>query len=114
MPSPTPLNIAYPWTRNLLIANTPMSLIAVASLAFAVSRAGGFGFLAAGTDVTDLKRELQEVADLVAQEPLSGSSPDPLSMELGFISWGRRVGDSDREPEGTYTRCGVILCSRGE
>ena len=82
------LNTAYPWTRSPLIANGPMRLIALAPLAFAVSQAGGLGFLAAGTDTTGLRKELQTVADLVAQEPFPGSSLDPLPIGVGFINWG--------------------------
>lgn len=84
----TTLNTAYPWTRSPLIANAPMRLIALAPLAFAVSQAGGFGWLAAGTDVTDLKKELQTVADQVAQNPVPGSSSDSLPIGVGFINWG--------------------------
>ena len=65
-----------------------MRLIALAPLAFAVSQAGGMGFLAAGTDVSDLRSELQKVADLVAQNPIPGSSPDCLPIGVGFINWG--------------------------
>ena len=88
MAYPTPLNIAYPWTQSPLIVGAPMRLIALAPLAFAVSKAGGLGFLAAGTDVTDLKGQLQEVSDLLAQTPFPGSSLDPLPIGVGFINWG--------------------------
>lgn len=88
MTSTTPLNKAYPWTQSPLIARAPMRLISLAPLAFAVSKAGGLGFLAAGTDVTNLKKELQEVADLLAQSPFPGSSPDPLPIGVGFINFG--------------------------
>lgn len=82
-----PLNAAYPWTRSPFIANGPMRLIALAPLAFSVSQAGGMGFLAAGTDVTDLKRQLQMVADLTAQTSLPGSNSDCLPIGVGFINW---------------------------
>ena len=88
MASPTLLNIAYPWAQNPLIISAPMRLIALAPLAFAVSKAGGLGFLAAGTDVTDLKSQLQVVADLVARTPFPGSSLNPLPIGVGFINWG--------------------------
>ncbi len=84
----TPLKTAYPWTRSPLIVSAPMRLISRAPLAFEVSTAGGIGFLAAGTDVTDLKRELRMVAGLVAQTSLQGSSPDALPIGVGFINWG--------------------------
>ena len=80
--------MAYPWTQSPLIISAPMRLIALAPLAFAVSKAGGLGFLAAGTDVTDLKRQLQAVSDLVAQSPFPGSSLDLLPIGVGFINWG--------------------------
>ncbi len=88
---PPTLNTAYPWTRSPLIINAPMRLIALAPLAYAVSSAGGLGFVAAGTDVTDLKRELQTVAELVTQAPLPGSSSDLLPIGVGFINWGVEV-----------------------
>ena len=84
----TPINVAYPWTQSPLIISAPTRLIALAPLAFAVSKAGGLGFLAAGTDVTDLKEQLQAVSDLVAQSPFPGSSLDPLPIGVGFINWG--------------------------
>ncbi|KAL9076741.1 MAG: hypothetical protein Q9161_000726 [Pseudevernia consocians] len=84
----TSLRTSYTWTQSPLIASAPMRLIALAPLAFATSQAGGMGFLAAGTDVTDLKRELQVVASLVAQMPLQGSSSDFLPIGVGFINWG--------------------------
>ena len=46
------------------------------------------GFLAAGTDVTDLKNESQTVADLVAQAPLARSRSDCLPIGVAFIKWG--------------------------
>lgn len=82
----TPLKTAYPWTRTPFIASAPMRLIALAPLAYAVSLAGGLGFLAAGTDLNDLKRQLQIVTDLVAQTHLPGSSSD-LPIGIGFINW---------------------------
>lgn len=78
----------YPWTRDPLIVNAPMRLIALAPLAVAVSQAGGFGFLAAGTDVKDLKTELQRAKDLLQKGPIKGSDQDVLPIGVGFINWG--------------------------
>lgn len=78
----------YPWTRNPLIVSAPMRLITLAPLAVAVSRAGGLGFLAAGTDLTALNRNLQEAADLVSKSPIHGSPPSTLPVGIGFINWG--------------------------
>lgn len=65
-----------------------MRLIALAPLAVAVSRAGGFGFLAAGTDVSELKSELQRAADLVKDSPIERATADVLPIGVGFINWG--------------------------
>jgi len=65
-----------------------MRLITLAPLAVAVSRAGGLGFLAAGTDVSNLKSELQKAAELLAPEPIQGSETNILPIGVGFINWG--------------------------
>lgn len=78
----------YPWTRNPLIANAPMRLISLAPLAVAVSRAGGLGFLAAGTDLTTLNGHIQQAADLVSESPIQGTSSSTLPIGIGFINWG--------------------------
>ncbi|KAL2048887.1 hypothetical protein ABVK25_010839 [Lepraria finkii] len=83
-----PMNSVHPWTRSPLIVNAPMRLIALAPMAVAVAQAGGFGFLAAGTDVRDLKAELRKARDLVQRNPIKGSDPDVLPIGVGFINWG--------------------------
>ncbi|MCJ1451015.1 hypothetical protein MMC28_001349 [Mycoblastus sanguinarius] len=85
---PTSMSKVYPWTRNPLVASAPMRLIALAPLAVAVSRAGGLGFLAAGTDVGDLKSELQRAADLLEKSPIKGADLQVLPIGVGFINWG--------------------------
>lgn len=40
----------YPWTTSPLIVGAPMRLIAKSALVLAISRAGGIGFLGAGTE----------------------------------------------------------------
>lgn len=76
------------WTRDPLVVNGPMRLIALAPLAVAVSQAGGIGFLAAGTDVKDLKTELQRAHDLLQEGPIDGVDSDVLPIGVGFINWG--------------------------
>ena len=78
----------YPWTREPLIVNAPMRLIALTPLAVSVARAGGFGFLAAGTDVSGLKNELRLVSNLLEASPIRGAPPDVLPIGVGFINWG--------------------------
>ena len=82
------MNSVHPWTRSPLIVNAPMLLIALAPMAVAVAQTGGFGFLAAGTDVRDLKAELRKARDLVQRTPIKGSDPDVLPIGVGFINWG--------------------------
>ncbi|KAH8596945.1 hypothetical protein B0O99DRAFT_619036 [Bisporella sp. PMI_857] len=82
------LQIHYPWTTSPLIASAPMRLISTAPLALAVSQAGGFGFLGAGTDSSTLQSLLNSV-----NESLFSSSPlethhDTLPVGVGFICWG--------------------------
>ncbi|KAL6716265.1 hypothetical protein ACLMJK_005831 [Lecanora helva] len=65
-----------------------MRLIALARLAVAVSKAGGIGFLAAGTDVGDLKGELHRAAKLLERSPNNGADPELMPLGVGFINWG--------------------------
>ncbi len=81
----------YPWTASPLIASAPMRLIALAPLAVAVSRAGGLGFIGAGTDVTDLDDYLQEAAELLKESPIEGATGDTLPIGVGFINWGANI-----------------------
>lgn len=82
------MNVIHPWVRSPLIVNAPMRLIALAPMAVAVAQAGGFGFLAAGTDVRDLKAELRKARDLVQNTSIKGSDPGVLPIGVGFINWG--------------------------
>ena len=86
-----PLSQDYPWTTSPLIASAPMRLIALAPLAVAVSRAGGLGFIGAGTNMTDLEKYLREAADLLKESPIEGSTEDTLPIGIGFINWGADI-----------------------
>ncbi|KAI9874811.1 MAG: hypothetical protein M1830_005622 [Pleopsidium flavum] len=83
-----PLQQSYPWTTSPFIACAPMRLIALAPLAVAVSEAGGLGFLAAGSDLHDLDKDLQRVTNLVKDSPISRVPSDVLPVGIGFINWG--------------------------
>ena len=65
-----------------------MRLIALAPLAVAVSRAGGLGFIGAGTDVANLKQHLKAAADLLEKLPIDGATTETLPIGVGFINWG--------------------------
>lgn len=83
-----------------------MRLIALAPLAVAVAKAGGFGFLAAGTDTSDLKAELERARDLLAKSPIKKADPSILPIGIGFINWG--VGlDTTLEAVKMYTPAAV-------
>ena len=85
------MNLAYPWVRNPIIVSAPMRLIALAPLAVAVTKAGGFGFLAAGTDTSDLKAELERARTLLQKSPIKGVDPTILPIGVGFINWGANL-----------------------
>lgn len=85
------MNLAYPWIRNPVIVSAPMRLITLAPLAVAVAKAGGFGFLAAGTDTSDLKAELERAKKLLHDSPIKGADPTILPIGVGFINWGANL-----------------------
>ena len=85
------MNLAYPWLRSPIIVSAPMRLIALAPLAVAVAKAGGFGFLAAGTDTSDLKAELERARDLLQKSPINGVDPTILPIGVGFINLGANM-----------------------
>ncbi|KAI9042233.1 nitronate monooxygenase [Aspergillus affinis] len=82
----------YPWTETPLVASAPMLNIAMPSLAVSVSSAGGIGFLAAGYDVSNLERNLQEAVHLVERTdtPIRSvfHSTGTLPIGVGFLTWG--------------------------
>ncbi|KAL2068741.1 hypothetical protein VTL71DRAFT_15079 [Oculimacula yallundae] len=65
-----------------------MRLIATNPLTSAVSRAGGLGFLGAGTDVSTLPSLLQEATTLFQKSPLPKTPDGILPIGVGFICWG--------------------------
>ena len=88
---PSSLQAVYPWIQEPLIVNAPMRLIALAPLAASVTRAGGFGFLAAGTNVSELKNELRRASDLFKTSPIKHASSDVLPIGVGIINWGVEI-----------------------
>ncbi|KAL8824974.1 MAG: hypothetical protein Q9170_007981 [Blastenia crenularia] len=86
----------YPWAKAPIIISAPMRLIAYAPLAVAVSRAGGIGFIGAGTDAHQLEGYLQVASQLLKEKPIEGSLPSTLPIGVGFINWGADHGTSIR------------------
>ncbi|KAI4262444.1 MAG: hypothetical protein L6R42_002380 [Xanthoria sp. 1 TBL-2021] len=78
----------YPWLKAPIIIGAPIRLISLAPLAVAVSRAGGLGFIGAGTEVQDLQAHLQEASRLIRDTPIVGSAANILPIGVGFINWG--------------------------
>lgn len=92
--SPTILQKDYPWTATPLIASAPMAKVAKPSLAVAVSKAGGLGFIAAGYTSDNLQDLLEEASKLIAEEDstistLKNAIDDfaVLPVGVGFITW---------------------------
>ncbi len=82
------LRTQYPWAHTPLIVSAPMRLIASSPLAFAVSQAGGLGFLGAGTDVSTLSNLLSEATTAVRSCPIPKTPEGILPIGVGFICWG--------------------------
>lgn len=91
MASKTPLHrlkADYPWIHTPLIIGAPMRLIALPSLAVEISKAGGLGFIGAGTDVSDLDTHLEHARELLQEgQKLLGTTEDGglLPVGVGFI-----------------------------
>lgn len=85
--------------------------IAMPPLAVSVSEAGGIGFLAAGFDVSNLERNLEETARLVreSQNPQVRDFHDQtgfLPTGVGFINWGADL-EVSVAAIGKYKPCAV-------
>jgi nitronate monooxygenase len=72
-----------------------MREISGAPLATAVSAAKGFGFIAAGHDLTALNEHLEEAQGLITvAEHLRQYSNDVLPVGVGFLNWGAPLHDA--------------------
>lgn len=76
----------YPWTKSPLVSCGPMRLIALADLAVEVSRAGGLGFIGAGSDASFLEKELEKVKQLQAGAQVL-KDQEVLPIGVGFLLW---------------------------
>ena len=77
----------YPWTTSPLIVAAPMMKISLGPLAVAASKAGGFGFLAGGFDLSPLGQDLEEAAELIKAENIP-CKDGVLPIGVGFQNWG--------------------------
>lgn len=89
----------YPWTEKPLICSAPMRFISGSSLALAVSRAGGLGFIGAGagSDLSTLSSTLQETVSLVSSSPIPKTPEDILPVGVSFLNWGADLELAVRE-----------------
>jgi nitronate monooxygenase len=89
----------YPWTQKPLICSAPMRLISGSSLALAVSRAGGLGFIGAGagSDLSTLHSILQETVSFVSSSPIPSTPAGILPVGVGFLNWGADLELAVRE-----------------
>lgn len=76
-----------PWTKAPLVCVAPMRLIALASLATEVSKAGGLGFIGAGSDASTLESMLEEATQQVATSEVLKEVEDMLPIGIGFLLW---------------------------
>lgn len=82
----------YPWLspNAPVVVSAPMMRICMAKLTVETSAAGGFGFLAAGFDLSGLSKDLSEAARLTKEAGLP--TPDNvLPIGVGFQNWGADV-----------------------
>ena len=70
-----------------------MRLIANATLAAAVSIAGGLGFIGAGSDISTLSSELSQARDIITKANLS-TNTGVLPIGVGFLIWGAPLADT--------------------
>ncbi|KAI5358855.1 putative nitronate monooxygenase, aldolase-type TIM barrel [Septoria linicola] len=77
----------YPWTKAPLVCVAPMRLIALASLATEVSRAGGLGFVGAGSDASTLEQILEEAKQQIAGAQVLKEVEDMMPVGIGFLLW---------------------------
>jgi nitronate monooxygenase len=82
----------YPWLTPAvpIVVGAPMMRITMSELSVAVSAAGGFGFLAAGFDLSSLSDDLAKAADLVAESGIS-TRDNLLPIGIGFQNWGADI-----------------------
>ncbi|KAK7542769.1 uncharacterized protein J3D65DRAFT_614891 [Phyllosticta citribraziliensis] len=88
------LKAAYPWILTPLVVGAPMRLIATVPLTIEISRAGGFGFLGAGSDTSTLDSDLENIHAHFTERPLP-NAPSPstriLPVGVGFLNWGANL-----------------------
>jgi nitronate monooxygenase len=102
------LTCDYPWTNPPFIACAPMRLISLAPLAVAVSQAGGLGFIGAGSELSNLSKQLRHAQSILRDSPIESTTPGILAVGVGFINWGADL-DAAVDVLTTYVPAAVWL-----
>jgi len=88
---------AYPWVKSPFIVGAPMRVLAGPSLAVAVSKAGGLGFIGPTLKAGDLKSDLEKAAELIRSSPLAAEAIHCdhaiLPIGVGFQTWNSDMKD---------------------
>ncbi|KAL1393813.1 putative 2-nitropropane dioxygenase precursor [Phyllosticta capitalensis] len=88
------LKAAFPWIQTPLVVGAPMRLIATVPLTIEICRAGGIGFLGAGSDTSTLESDLRTIhAQFIERPPPNASSlaTNTLPIGVGFLNWGANL-----------------------
>ncbi|GIC85879.1 nitronate monooxygenase [Aspergillus udagawae] len=89
----TTISRSYPWMKTPLIVSAPMRVLAGPTLAVAVSRAGGLGFIGPGVKTQDIGADLEEASILIKNLSASQVQPSVLQSQpnipvgVGFQLW---------------------------
>ncbi|RHZ73694.1 hypothetical protein CDV55_107192 [Aspergillus turcosus] len=89
----TTISRSYPWMKTPFIVSAPMRVMAGPTLAIAVSRAGGLGFIGPGIKTQDICADLEEALVLIKKLSASQSQPSVLQSQptlpvgVGFQLW---------------------------
>ncbi|EAW19322.1 nitronate monooxygenase [Aspergillus fischeri NRRL 181] len=89
----TTISRSYPWMKTPFIVSAPMRVMSGPTLAVAVSRAGGLGFIGPGVKTQDISSDLQKASSLIKSLPVSQSQPSTLQNQpvlpvgVGFQLW---------------------------
>ncbi|KAF7502698.1 hypothetical protein GJ744_005237 [Endocarpon pusillum] len=84
----------YPWIQFPLIISAAMYPMSCPSLALAVSKAGGLGFITGGLNAADLKKNLEQSAELIHQvQPPMSFENGTLPIGVGFLLFGNKLDE---------------------
>ncbi|KAJ5746422.1 hypothetical protein N7520_011604 [Penicillium odoratum] len=100
----------YPWALNPFIISAPMRVMSGPTLAVAVSRAGGLGFIGPGIKTKDISIDLEEASALLqtgVSSPILNTLP-LLPVGVGFQLWGDDLNDAITAVE-KYNPCAAWL-----